>query len=226
MALALPSAVISTFHSADPREIVQQATEHLQLDEDALRKPSADTIKKVQSLANLLKKKNRVDAIKQLRKIVPSGTTGLSFSLAPPSPLPHPLSLYVSLSVSLSVCLCSSFSVCLSSSLSVSLGLSLSSLLSPLSHTHTHTHTLGLYFFFCLCVSEHVCLTLSLCSVSVCLFFCLCLCVPFSVCLWLSVSPCFFLHITFVNLSNSQSVAVSHFSHSANKTVLVELKCF
>ena len=78
MALALPSDVISILHCAEPAtEIVQRATEYLQLDEAALMEPSADTRQKVRCLANQMKKSNRVDGVRHLRTLVPNGTTGL-----------------------------------------------------------------------------------------------------------------------------------------------------
>ena len=74
--ISLPHDAIPLLHSADEVTVVQKAMEHLQLDEAALSDPSADTRRKVRGLANRLKSWNRLDSLRHLRSLVPSGTTG------------------------------------------------------------------------------------------------------------------------------------------------------
>ena len=76
--MALPVAVVESLlsESNDPKEIVLQLQQSLQLDQASLEDPGPDTKKKIRNLAMKAKHSNRLDVVKHLREITPAGTTG------------------------------------------------------------------------------------------------------------------------------------------------------
>ena len=62
--------------SSDPKEIVVQFQECLQLTPADLKNPEPETQRWIRYLANEAKSQNRSEIIEYLRKIVPAGTTG------------------------------------------------------------------------------------------------------------------------------------------------------
>ena len=81
--LALPGNVVESLlsQSCDPREVVRQLTESLQLDQDSLKHPEPGTKRWIRCLARKAKHSNRHDVVKHLREVTPAGTTGKSVSV-------------------------------------------------------------------------------------------------------------------------------------------------
>ena len=76
--LALPAGVLDSIQSqsCDPKEVVARLQECLQLNRTTLENPDPETKGWIRCLANTAKSERRVDVIKHLRTIAPSGTTG------------------------------------------------------------------------------------------------------------------------------------------------------
>lgn len=76
--MALPVTVLESLlsESSDPKEIVLQLEQSLQLDQAFLEDPGPDTKKLLRCLAMKAKRANRLDVVKHLREITPAGTTG------------------------------------------------------------------------------------------------------------------------------------------------------
>ena len=62
--------------SSDPKEIVIQLQQSLELDQASLEDPGPDTKKLIRCLAMKAKRAKRPDVVKHLREITPAGTTG------------------------------------------------------------------------------------------------------------------------------------------------------
>ena len=62
--------------ASDPKDIVIQFQETLQLDPASLKHPDPETKQWIRCLASKAQWKNRVDVVKCLREITPAGTTG------------------------------------------------------------------------------------------------------------------------------------------------------
>ncbi|XP_068743817.1 uncharacterized protein [Montipora capricornis] len=74
----LPGNVVEslTSRSCDPKEIVLQLKESLNLDETCLEQPNPETKKTIRCLAKRAKDSNRIEVVKHSREITPAGTTG------------------------------------------------------------------------------------------------------------------------------------------------------
>ena len=62
--------------ASDPKDIVIQFQETLQLDPASLKNPKRETKQLIRHLAVKAKSENRTDVVQHLRGIVPAGTTG------------------------------------------------------------------------------------------------------------------------------------------------------
>ena len=76
--MALPGKVVESLlsRSCDPKEIIRQLSEELQLNLDSLKRPEPETIRMIRCLARKAKSSNRFDVVRHLREITPDGTTG------------------------------------------------------------------------------------------------------------------------------------------------------
>ncbi|XP_078377175.1 uncharacterized protein LOC144660431 isoform X2 [Oculina patagonica] len=77
-ALALPSGVLEALQlqTCDAKGVVARLQECLSLEPAALKQPDPETKRQIHCLCMKAKTANRLDVVKKLRKIVPSGTTG------------------------------------------------------------------------------------------------------------------------------------------------------
>ena len=85
MSLALPHDVLHCIQtqSIEPKEIVVQFQECLQLAPRELENPEPGTQRWIRRLANEAKSQNRIDLIEYLRTLAPAGTTGTSTTKTP-----------------------------------------------------------------------------------------------------------------------------------------------
>ena len=76
--LALPGNVAESLvsPSCNPKEIVLQLKQNLQLDHTDLKQPTPETKNMIRCLAETAKYSKRIDVVKHLREITPAGTTG------------------------------------------------------------------------------------------------------------------------------------------------------
>ena len=76
--MALPGKVVESLlsQSCDPKEIIRQLNQELQLNLDSLKRPEPETRRMIRCLARKAKSSNRFDVVKYLREITPAGTTG------------------------------------------------------------------------------------------------------------------------------------------------------
>lgn len=76
--LALPDGVMKSIQieACDPKDIVSQFEESLQLNPSTLANPEPETKRWIRCLAIQAKSENRTDVVKYLREITPAGTTG------------------------------------------------------------------------------------------------------------------------------------------------------
>ncbi len=77
-ALALPSGVLEALQlrTCGANAVVARLQECLSLEPTALEQPDPETKRQIRCLCMKAKTANRLDVVKKLRKIVPSGTTG------------------------------------------------------------------------------------------------------------------------------------------------------
>lgn len=78
LALALPDGVMQSMHcqTSDPKDIVVQLQESLQLGSGFLENPEPKTKQWIRCLAIKAKSEHRTDVVEYLRQIAPAGTTG------------------------------------------------------------------------------------------------------------------------------------------------------
>ena len=83
--IALPHDVLQCIQtqSKEPKEIVLQFQECLQLTPAELKNPESGTQRWIRRLANEAKSQNRIDVVEYLRTIAPAGTTGTSTTKTP-----------------------------------------------------------------------------------------------------------------------------------------------
>ena len=83
--IALPHDVLQCIQtqSKEPKEIVVQFQECLQLTPAELENPEPGTQRWIRRLANEAKSQNRIDVVEYLRTITPAGTTGTSTTKTP-----------------------------------------------------------------------------------------------------------------------------------------------
>ena len=76
--LALPRTVVESlsWKSCDPKEIVLQLKQSLQLDQTSLEQPDPKTKRLIRYLARRAQRLNRLDVVKHLKEITPAGTAG------------------------------------------------------------------------------------------------------------------------------------------------------
>ena len=76
--IALPDGVLRSLQSEshDPKDVVVQLQESLQLNPAALENPEPETKRWIRCLARNAKSENRTDVVRYLRTIAPAGTTG------------------------------------------------------------------------------------------------------------------------------------------------------
>lgn len=76
--LALPEKVVESLLSrtCDPKEIVRQLIEELQVSRASLEHPEPETKRMIRCLARKAKSSNKFDVVNHLREIAPAGTTG------------------------------------------------------------------------------------------------------------------------------------------------------
>lgn len=67
--------------SCDPRDVVLQLREQLQVEHDSLEQPQPETKRLIRCFARKAKHSDRPDVVKYLREITPAGTTGESGSV-------------------------------------------------------------------------------------------------------------------------------------------------
>jgi len=80
--LAIPAKVQESLlsNSCDPKDVVLQLREELQVELDSLEHPEPKTKRLIRSLARKAKHSNRLDVVRYLRSVTPAGTTGESDS--------------------------------------------------------------------------------------------------------------------------------------------------
>ena len=78
--LAIPAKVQESLlsKSCDPRDVVRQLREQLQVEHDSLEHPGPETKRLIRCLARKAKHSKRLDVVKYLREVTPAGTTGES----------------------------------------------------------------------------------------------------------------------------------------------------
>ena len=76
--VTLPGDVVESLvsPSCDPKEIVLQLKENLDLDQTDLQNPTPETKAMIRCFAATAKDTKRIDVFKHLREITPAGTTG------------------------------------------------------------------------------------------------------------------------------------------------------
>ena len=81
LALALPSGVLEALQleTCDANDVVARLQGGLSLEQTSLEQPDPETKRKIRCLCMRAKDGNRLDFVKQLREIVPAGTTGEVF---------------------------------------------------------------------------------------------------------------------------------------------------
>ena len=81
--LPLPSKALESLLSqpCDPKEVVLQLKQCMQLDQALLEQPDSETKKLIRCLARKAKELNRLDVVKRLREIAPAGTTGEAITI-------------------------------------------------------------------------------------------------------------------------------------------------
>ena len=62
--------------TCDPEEILQQLMQNLNLDKTCLKEPTPETTTMIRCFVAQAKISNRIDVVKDLRDIVPAGTSG------------------------------------------------------------------------------------------------------------------------------------------------------